>query len=404
MIYAALGFLAFPAILIFLGLRSAWVDRLGLVLLCFASGILLNSIANMTGAAEAFNALQALQTQLTELCIALALPLLVMSIDLHAAVRHASQTLKATCLAFLSVLVTSFGLSFLFADSIDQLWQVAGLAVGAYTGGGPNMAAINTAIEGDQAVFVRMTSYDIFLSAMYLLFAISIAKPLFRKLLPEFEQPKTTDAATDRIVRQAANEDLDNSFEHLGEENSASYAEITHKQHFFSAISSIVIAIIVLGLSVSIASMLPDSLRSAGTIILITSLGMLASLIPAVRKLKISFRLGMYLVLVFCFTMGSMTNLSLLANLDMALFAYIGLMLIIALLMHALLCRAFKVDVDTFLVTASASIMSVPFIPVIVGALRNPALLVPGFAAAIIGYVIGNYLGIAVAFACKALL
>ena len=112
----------------------------------------------------------------------------------------------------------------------------------------------------------------------------------------------------------------------------------------------------------------------------------------------------MYLVLVFCFTMGSMTNLAILADIDVALFSYIGLMLIAAMLVHALICKLLKVDVDTFLVTASAAIMSVPFIPVIVGALRNQALLVPGFCAAIIGYVLGNYFGIAVAIVLRSLL
>jgi uncharacterized membrane protein len=41
--------------------------------------------------------------------------------------------------------------------------------------------------------------------------------------------------------------------------------------------------------------------------------------------------------------------------------------------------------------------MSVPFIPVIAGALKNREILLPGFAAAIIGYAVGNYLGIIVA-------
>jgi len=42
--------------------------------------------------------------------------------------------------------------------------------------------------------------------------------------------------------------------------------------------------------------------------------------------------------------------------------------------------------------------MSVPFIPVIAGAIKNKEIIVPGFAAAILGYVVGNYLGVSVAF------
>ena len=391
---AVLLCLLFPAVLVLLGKTFRWVDQLGLVLLCFASGILLNTTAYALDwtTITTINGLIDAQTQLTEISIALAIPLLVMSINLKIAIEHAGLTAKAMLAAFASILVCTFALSLIFNGHIDALWQVAGLAVGAYTGGGPNMAAINAAIEGDQAVFVRMTSYDIMLSALFLLFVLSVAKPLFKRFLPAFEeQSKSGNAHVEH-------------FEHLGEESSASYAELAHVKNLIPLLKTFLVAAVIVGLSLGLSSLLPESMQSSSTIILITTLGMAASFIPPVRRLKISFRLGMYLVFVFCFTMGSMTNLAILADIDVALFAYIGLMLICALLVHAAICRWLKVDVDTFLVTASAAIMSVPFIPVIVGALRNQALLVPGFCAAIIGYVLGNYFGIAVAFSLKALL
>lgn len=393
-ILALLVCLMFPAVLVVLGNRFRWVDKLGLVLLCFASGILLNTAAHSLGwtVITSIDRLVDIQTQLTEVSIALAIPLLVMSINLKVAVEHAGLTAKAMLAAFASILICTFALSLIFNGHIESLWQVAGLAVGAYTGGGPNMAAINAAIEGDQVVFVRMTSYDIMLSALFLLFVLSVAKPIFKHVLPAYEHDPELNS------KHAEH------FEHLGEEGSESYAELVHLKSLRPLLKTFLAAAFIVGMSLAFSALLPASMRSSGTIILITSLGMAASFIPAVQRLTISFRLGMYLVLVFCFTMGSMTNLAILADIDIALFAYIGLMLICALLLHAAICHWLKVDVDTFLVTASAAIMSVPFIPVIVGSLRNQALLIPGFCAAIIGYVLGNYFGIAVAFGLKALL
>ena len=68
-----------------------------------------------------------------------------------------------------------------------------------------------------------------------------------------------------------------------------------------------------------------------------------------------------------------------------------------SLTLQAVLCKLFKIDTDTFLITSSAAIMSVPFIPVIAGALKNREILLPGLSVAIIGYALGNYLGILVA-------
>ena len=99
-----------------------------------------------------------------------------------------------------------------------------------------------------------------------------------------------------------------------------------------------------------------------------------------------------------------MTDTGILTRLNMPLFGYISCILIGAMVLQALLCRWLKIDTDTFLITASAAIMSVPFIPVIAGALKNRAIIVPGFAAAILGYVLGNYLGIAVHWGLKSYL
>lgn len=397
-----LALLLSPALFIAVGLKTRIIDKLGLVLVCFASGILLNTFTGLGLEQTPFEKSQVIniQTQITELAIALALPLLVFSIDLRSAFNQAGKTSKSMLIAFGSVVICTFALSFAFHGDIEALWQVAGLAVGAYTGGGPNMAAINTAIEGDQEVFVLMTSYDILLSAIYLLFVLSIAKPLFSHFLLPY-QAADSHAAIKQNTAQASQDEA--TFAHLGEENSESYTLLASAHGLKSGGIAALLSLLIVGLALGLSSLLPSSAQSSGTIILITTLGMVASFIPKIRALKVSFRLGMYLVLVFCFTMGSMTNLSILMNLDMALFAYIGLMLSGATLLHALLCKLFKVDVDTFLVTSSAAIMSVPFIPVIVGALRNKALLVPGFCAAIIGYVLGNYLGIAVALSLKSL-
>ena len=393
-------------------MRAPRVDRIGLVLLCFASGILLNSAAFLCFSISDDAAQTALSTQttITEISIALALPLLLFSVNLKHALDEAGLATKSMILALVSVVTMSSALATFFEGEIANLWQVAGLAVSAYTGGGPNMAAVNAAIDGDHATFVTMTSYDIMLSALFLLFILSFGRTVFSGFLKTNHSKKaisslvnTNANAKNELETNAPQKaKAEDAFSHMSNETSKSYLQLTQRGALPSAAKALLLACITVGLSALLSSLLPESMQSTGIIILITTLGVAASFIPAIQSLKVSFKLGMYLVLVFCFTMGSMTNISVLANLDWALFAYIGLMLTGALMLHALLCKALNIDVDTFLVTISAAVMSVPFIPVIVASLRNPAMLVPGFAAAIFGYAIGNYLGIAVALAMKA--
>ena len=65
-----------------------------------------------------------------------------------------------------------------------------------------------------------------------------------------------------------------------------------------------------------------------------------------------------------------------------------------SLLLHALLCRLAHVDSDTFMVTSVAAVCSPPFVPMMARALGNPATILSGMTAGIIGYALGNYLGI----------
>lgn len=379
-------YLLLPAVLIILCQRLPWLDKAGVVVLSFTLGILLSA----SGLLPTGDDIRALQSTLAEVSVALALPLLVFSMDVGAALRLAGNTLKSLGLALLAVMLVSTVAAMLFAPHLNDIWQIAGMSVGAYTGGGPNMAAIKTAIGADDTLFTTMITYDILLSAMYLLFVMTIAKPIFSRLLPAFKAPEQ--------------EHDHSAFSHLADETANAYKPLLRLALLPKTVLGLLLAGVIVGAAVGIAKLVPGSMASAIAIIAITTLGVAASFVPSVRHLPNSYPLGMYLILIFCFTTGSMTDTNILTSLNMALFGYISCILIGAMVLQALLCRWLKIDTDTFLITASAAIMSVPFIPVIAGALKNRAIIVPGFAAAIIGYVLGNYLGIAVAWMTRALL
>ena len=376
-------YLITPALLILACQRFPLLDKIGVVVLAFALGIFVAALQLLPDFAE----LASLQENLIGISVALALPLLVFSMDILAAVKFSGQTFKGLMLAFLSVITMSFVAAVLFAPYLPHIWQIAGMSVGVYTGGGPNMAAIKTALDADMAIFTDMLTYDIVLSALYVLFIITFAKPLFSRVLKPFQQPKQ--------LQQHA------GFDHLADDTAFAYRSLIQPSLLLKTSLALLLSMAILAVAVVLADFSSNDMKSAVIIIAITTLGVLASFIPQVRNLPNSYPLGMYLILVFCFASGTMVNTNLLYDINWPLFGYISCILVGSLLLQAMLCRLFKIDVDTFLMSSAASIMSVPFIPVIAGALRNKYLLVPGFAAAILGYVLGNYLGISVAWTLK---
>jgi uncharacterized membrane protein len=66
--------------------------------------------------------------------------------------------------------------------------------------------------------------------------------------------------------------------------------------------------------------------------------------------------------------------------------------------MHFALAALFRIDADTALITSTATIFGPPFIGPVARALRNRELMVSGLTTGIMGYAVGTYLGLAVAW------
>ena len=124
-------------------------------------------------------------------------------------------------------------------------------------------------------------------------------------------------------------------------------------------------------------------------ILVITTLSLAVSLIPRVRAIPKTFQLGEYFILVFCFAVGAMGNISRLLKSTPRIFIMVTAVLLSTLVLHMLLCRIFRIDLDTMLITSTAAICSPPFVGVVAVALKNRALIVPGITTGIIGYALG---------------
>jgi uncharacterized membrane protein len=111
----------------------------------------------------------------------------------------------------------------------------------------------------------------------------------------------------------------------------------------------------------------------------------------------------MYLIYVFCIAVASMARFDSLSQLDVDVAIYLFGTILGSLFLHALLCRIAKIDSDTFMVTSVSAICSPPFVPMMAKALGNPHVLLSGMTTGIIGFALGNYLGVSLALILQAL-
>jgi uncharacterized membrane protein len=238
----------------------------------------------------------------------------------------------------------------------------------------------------DPDTYILTHTYDLIIGVFLLLFLITVAQRFFLLFMKPYRYQE------DRIK--------DNNTFGISEDFE-SYSGIFRRAVFLPLLKAIGFSILIFGIGGGLSLIVRENAKMAVVILCITTLGILASLSPFVNKIGKTFQAGMYLILIFCLVVASMADISKFNLSSMPLFLYIFIAVIGSLFLHAILSAIFKVNVDDFLVTSTALSMSPPFVPVIAAALKNKNVIIPGLVIGIIGYAIGNYLGVLVVTVLK---
>jgi uncharacterized membrane protein len=375
-----LFFVLFPILVIWLGeKRFALVDKIGAVVVCYAAGIILGNVGILPKGAASVQDIAA------SVAIPLALPLMFFSLDVGAWARSSGRALLAFGLEVIAVVVVSVAGFFLFRGFIGpETWKLTGMLNGVYTGGTINLAAIGTALRVSPTLYVAANTSDIVISGLYLLFLVTIGKKVIGAFLPAYRKP----------VGSAAR---------IQVEEWGTYKGFFSRERFLPLLGALGLALLIFGVGAVFSLILPGQWGTITTILVITTLGIAASFITPIQRIRMTYQLGHYFILVFCLVVGSMADLGRLASSIPGVIGYVSVAIFGSLIVHVLLCAIFRIDTDTMIITSVAGICSPPFVPMVAAALKNRAVIVPGIITGIVGWVIGTYLGIGISTALNAL-
>ena len=379
-ILLTLFFVLFPILVIWLGeKRFALVDKIGAVVVCYAAGIVLGNAGILPKGAASVQDIAA------SVAVPIALPLMFFSLDVGAWARSSGRALLAFGLEVIAVVVVSVAGFFLFRGSIGpETWKLTGMLNGVYTGGTINLAAIGTALRVSPTLYVAANTSDIVISGLYLLFLVTIGKKVIGAFLPAYRKP-TGKAAQIQV------------------EEWGTYTGFFSRQRFLPLLGALGLALLIFGVGAVFSLILPGQWGTITTILVITTMGIAASFIAPIRRIRMTYQLGHYFILVFCLVVGSMADLGRLAGAIPGVIGYVSVAIFGSLIVHVLLCAIFRIDTDTMIITSVAGICSPPFVPMVAAALKNRDIIVPGIITGIVGWVIGTYLGIGISTALNAL-
>jgi uncharacterized membrane protein len=365
-----------PRVMVLLSNRVRILGMLGPVFLCYASGILLSLVIPETKIAM----------DISEILVPIAIPLILFSADLSSVKRLAKPMLNSFILVAIAVSLVAAGSYLIYRNSIPEAHKYAGMIVGLYTGGTPNLMAIGAALSVSDSHIVLANTADVVVGGIYFLMLISIMPRLARRFLKPF-------------VKEAVSQD-DGYIERL-EKSFVPEKETFSLKLIARHIPIVLLGILSLAIAAGLALLITGKLDVVIIMLVVTSCGIGFSFIKKVREAPGSYNVGQYLILMFSFGIGLAFNFGSLNKEALLLLAMFATAQFGALLLHMLLCKVFHIDADTALITSTAGIYGPAFIVPVANAMKNDEIVLPGLICGIIGYAIGNYLGIGIALALQ---
>ncbi len=410
-----LFYFIFPVFIIYLTRVSKACNKIGAVVLAYATGLILGNIGILPHPSNVLrvilqgkaslpisellpyleqgkitttdvfaNQVAGVQDVLTTIVIPLAIPLLLFSMDIRRWLKLAKGALLSLVLGLVSLLIVVFAGYFMLKDTIADSWKITGMLIGIYTGGTPNLAAISTALDVDPNIFILTHTYDMVIGAICLVFILTSAQRLFNLFLPHFNE---------------SHKDIDTNVLVAESEEMNDFAGMLTKKGIVHLLKAFGVSVFILICAGLLSLVVPESARLVTAILTITSLGLAFSMVKSINKIEYTFQLGMYFIIVFSLVVASMGNLSSMFSIDfLYLFLFVALAVLGSMIVHVFLSWVFKVDSDTTIVTIAALTYSPPFVPVVASALKNKEVIISGLTVGILGYAFGNYLGVAIAY------
>ena len=310
--------------------------------------------------------------EITGISIILAIPLMLFPTSIPALLKQPKTLLISYGLAVLSTSLSVLFGYWIFKGSLEDIELISGMLGGVYTGGTVNLNAIAYAFQVDNELVILMNGFDWSLSGVYLLLIFTILPKVLGWVLPE------------KLKYQVAqSENLEHGFDAL-----------KFKEKFYSISKGLSISVLLLGVMAGISILWNGRMNELVIIFGVTGLALALSNIKSVRNLKGSMVTADYLMLLFGLTLGLQANVLELFADQSELFSYFLVTFSVMLVIHLILAKLFRIDVQTFLISSSAAVFGPPFIGPIAESLNNRSLIPSGIIIALVGNAIGTYLGV----------
>lgn len=389
-----------PILIVWLTRKSKVLGFIGAIACCYIVGFAFSTIG-LSGTSYDKD----LTTTIAYVLVALSIPLILFSIDLRAVKKLTKGTVIGYSLCIFSAIAVAVAMFFITLTFFPSA-KLSAMVIGLYTGGTPNLNAIGAALgAGTESISAANVS-DTVVGGLYFLLLITVA-PKFYKLFCGKWRKKKKEPLTEPTFKTAEEEaataeQAEQSEGEAPEDKPAKKTDdytfgfsIKDKKSVGKLIGAFGLAVGCLGFGALLEFLIEGTVGSNLLYILlsVSVLGVVFSFIKPIREIKGQYPLGMYLILMFSLALSMSIDWSVFLQDILPTLAFFACAQISVILLHLILCKIFRVDGDTAIITSTAGIYGPPFIAPVCKAANRSDLIAPGVICGALGLAIGTLLG-----------
>ena len=375
-------YLLSPIVIMYCFEKWTTFRKLGTVVSAYIIGIVmaLAGLVDFSADAEVAASFSKIQSTIMLIAVPLAIPLMLFNCDFKLWTKALPKTLFSLLggiVGILTALVTGY---FIFRNQgIPEFEKVVAIMTGIYTGGTMNFNALGASLGVTPTTMAIVLAFEMVLTTPYIFFIIGGGFKVFRKILPYADDMATK-------FRQADSEAMTKDIE--------DYKGLIQKKNWPGMMIAFLLSVLFLAIGAGLALLITGKLNELVVILTITTLSIIASFFKKIRELPHTFEMGMVLILLFSVIVASLFDIHSVNMGSIMIGAFVLYVIVVGALIHLLICRISKCSGDLFTVSQVALLCSPPFVPPVIGAMKNKKVLLSGLVIGLIGYAIGNYLGV----------
>jgi len=361
--------------------RFRWARAIGATLLAIVvAGILSNArlIPHHSAAYETLGGVG----------VNLGIALVLLGVDIRSVLQAGPRMLGAFALGAAGTVVGAIVAALAVHRFVGpETWKLAGQYTGTYIGGGLNMVAVGRTVETSPDLFSAAIAADNVTTTLWMIVCLGVPIIGGARLL---KRPAAGEVASDQSDSPVAR----NSEALVTTSFTSTTSRVSLNEISFTAF----LALGALWLASQLASWVPQ----VPEVLWLTTIALILAQLPAVRRLGAPPVLGNYALQLFLASLGAQSVLFEILRTGPAVFYFTLLVVGVHGLLLFGVGRALGFDYPTLAVASQANIGGPPSAMALATARGYANRLLPGVAVGLVGYAVGNYLGLGVAYLMRA--